>query len=98
MLNNGNHHCASLQAVFNTQGVIALSFSILEDRIPEGELRRREYCWSEERRGINAWPGEIIKEIKRQKIIEAIRAGQTYREIAAEHQVSLGTIANIKVQ
>lgn len=98
LLRKGTHHCHTFQRAFTRGGVASLSFSILEDGVPSGDLATREYEWSVRLRSSNALPVQIVKRHLRAQVLADVLKCVPYRTIAKSHGVSLGFISNAKSQ
>ena len=75
-----------------------LSFRVIVENVPEADLLASEYEWTIALEGINKPPTREVRRETQRIICLDIEAGDTYREIAYKHSVSLGTVAAIKAK
>lgn len=88
-----NEYPGDFQKDWNTHGITAWDFSVLEECIPLSEQFNRESYWIHKYGEYNALK---LKLVETAKVVELLKEGRTFRDIQYATDVCLGTIHNIK--
>ena len=99
-LKHGSHEVRELQKAWDDSDISDWDFRILEDDIPVEQQFDKELQWQELLNptfGSKTYWHRKSNQEKKDRAIELIKAGKSYRDIAKELSVSIGWVSFVKM-